>query len=69
MRNGRMIQLPHPLGASGATLLAMKAAFSALFQRRRGSRAPARELYYSAHSLLRALRRHVVAPSSARPAA
>ena len=45
---------PVPAGA----LVAQKAARRALDARRRGSRDAARELYYDAFSLLRALRRH-----------
>lgn len=44
---------------TSAALLAMKAAFSTLVQRRNGARESARVLYYRTHSLLRALRQHL----------
>jgi hypothetical protein len=44
---------------AGAAVLAVKAAVSALVQRRNGAPEPARLLYYRAHSLLRALRSHL----------
>lgn len=53
------IQLPRSLGAHGAAILAMKAAFSAIVQRRNGAAEPARVLYYRAHSLLRTLHKHL----------
>jgi hypothetical protein len=48
-----------PMGSPASAALAMKAAVSAIVQRRNGAREPARVLYYSAHSLLRALRKHL----------
>ena len=53
------IHLPRSLGANGAAILAMKAAFSAIVQRRNGAAEPARILYYRAHSLLRTLHKHL----------
>ena len=51
---------PVPLGHGDAsTEIAFKAAWSALVQRRQGSRDSARALYRAAHSLLRALRVHL----------
>jgi hypothetical protein len=40
--------------------VALRAAEIALLQRRRGSRDSTRDLYYEAHSLLRALRSHLM---------
>ena len=48
-----------PSGPPSSGVLAMKAALSTIVQRRNGAREPARDLYYDAHSLLRALRSHL----------
>ena len=59
MNGNNMLSMPRSFGANAAALLAMKAAVSALFQRRHGAREPARVLYYRAHSLLRTLHKHL----------
>ena len=48
------------LGASAA-VIAVKAAVSAVIQRRRGARESTRVLYYRAHSILRSVRSHLEA--------
>ena len=50
--------LPHAMSSllPGASSVALKAALSAMVQRRNGAREPVRLLYYRAHSLLRAVR-------------
>jgi hypothetical protein len=58
MSSTQTITLPQPQRLSPG-ILAMKAALSTIVQRRNGAREPARDLYYSAHSLLRALRSHL----------
>jgi len=65
MKTGRTITMSRSFGANAAAVLAMKAAVSALVQRRNGAREPVRDLYYKTHSLLRALRQHLAQTSAA----
>ncbi len=61
----RNLSMPRPLGTNAAAVLAIKAALSAIVQRRNGAHEPVRVLYYRAHSLLRTLRQHLGAGPAA----